>query len=130
MNEDKQQLAARTVAALKKIYPDAMCSLTYTNPIQLLIAVRLSAQCTDARVNKVTPVLFAKYPTLDDLCHAGGDGLGVQILLLDAQHVGETRRAHGAQIVVQAVLLGDVPHGIDIALQKRLVDLHGHVAGA
>ena len=76
MNEDKQQLAARTVAALKKIYPDAMCSLTYTNPIQLLIAVRLSAQCTDARVNKVTPVLFAKYPTLDNLCHASVEEIG------------------------------------------------------
>lgn len=73
---NKKDLAAETVAALKKIYPDAVCSLTYNNPIELLIAVRLSAQCTDARVNKVTPVLFEKYPTLDFLCEASADDIG------------------------------------------------------
>ena len=57
---NKKELAAQTVAELKIIYPDAICSLTYKDPIQLLIAVRLSAQCTDARVNMVTPVLFEK----------------------------------------------------------------------
>ena len=61
---ERKALAAHTVAGLKEIYPDAICSLTYTNPLQLLIAVRLSAQCTDARVNMVTPVLFDTYPTL------------------------------------------------------------------
>lgn len=71
-----KELAARTVAALKEIYPDAICSLTYTNPLQLLIAVRLSAQCTDARVNKVTPTLFEKYPTLDALCDAAAEDIG------------------------------------------------------
>ena len=69
-------MAAKTVAALKEIYPDAICSLTYTNPVQLIIAVRLSAQCTDARVNKVTPILFAQYPTLDDLCEATAEDIG------------------------------------------------------
>lgn len=73
---NKQVLAAKTVAALKEIYPDAICSLTYASPVQLIVAVRLSAQCTDARVNKVTPVLFAKYPTLDDLCHASVEDIG------------------------------------------------------
>lgn len=73
---EKTELAAKTVAALKEIYPDALCSLTYTNPIQLIIAVRLSAQCTDARVNKVTPILFAQYPTLDDLCEATAEDIG------------------------------------------------------
>ncbi|MBQ1412257.1 MAG: endonuclease III [Clostridia bacterium] len=71
-----KELAARTVAALKEIYPDAICSLTYTNPLQLLIAVRLSAQCTDARVNQVTPMLFEKYSTLDDLCNADAEDIG------------------------------------------------------
>ena len=61
----KKQRAALAVAALKKEYPDALCSLTYTNPLQLLIATRLSAQCTDARVNIVTPALFARFPTLE-----------------------------------------------------------------
>lgn len=73
---EKTELAAKTVAALKEIYPDALCSLTYTDPIQLIIAVRLSAQCTDARVNRVTPILFEKYPTLDDLCAATAEDIG------------------------------------------------------
>ena len=62
----RKQRAALAVEALKKEYPDAICSLTYTDPLQLLIATRLSAQCTDARVNMVTPALFERFPTLDD----------------------------------------------------------------
>ena len=73
---NQKELAAETVSALKKIYPDATCSLTYNDPVQLLIAVRLSAQCTDARVNMVTPVLFGKYPTLDSLCEASAEDIG------------------------------------------------------
>ena len=61
----KKQRALLAVEALKKEYPDAICSLTYTDPLQLLIATRLSAQCTDARVNLVTPALFERFPTLD-----------------------------------------------------------------
>lgn len=66
----KKQRAALCVAALKEEYPDALCSLEYTDPLQLLIATRLSAQCTDARVNQVTPALFTAYPTLDAFCEA------------------------------------------------------------
>ena len=66
----KKQRAALCVAALKEEYPDALCSLEYTDPLQLLIATRLSAQCTDARVNQVTPALFEAYPTLDAFCNA------------------------------------------------------------
>ena len=73
---NQKELAAETVSAFKKIYPDAICSLTYNDPVQLLIAVRLSAQCTDARVNMVTPVLFGKYPTLDSLCEASAEDIG------------------------------------------------------
>lgn len=62
--------AAIAVELLKKEYPGAVCSLTYTKPHELLIATRLSAQCTDARVNLVTPVLFGKYPTLEALAEA------------------------------------------------------------
>lgn len=53
---------------LKKEYPDAICSLVYTDPLQLLIATRLAAQCTDARVNMVTPALFERFPNLDAFC--------------------------------------------------------------
>lgn len=66
----KKERALKAVAALAELYPDALCSLTASNPFELLVAVRLSAQCTDARVNLVTPVLFEKYKTLDDYCNA------------------------------------------------------------
>lgn len=66
----KKELALRSVEALKTEYPDALCSLSASNPLELLIATRLSAQCTDARVNLVTPALFEKYPTLEDYCNA------------------------------------------------------------
>ena len=61
---------AGIIAALKKEYPDALCALHYGKDYELMIAVRLSAQCTDARVNLVTPALFARYPTLDAFAEA------------------------------------------------------------
>lgn len=67
---DNIERAKAAVEILKKEYPGAVCSLTYTKPHELLIATRLSAQCTDARVNIVTPVLFGKYPTIDALAEA------------------------------------------------------------
>jgi len=67
---DRAERAAKAVALLKKEYPGAVCSLEYIKPHELLIATRLSAQCTDARVNLVTPVLFGKYPTLESLAEA------------------------------------------------------------
>ncbi len=66
----KKQRGALAVEALKKEYPDAICSLTYDDPLQLLIATRLSAQCTDARVNMVTPALFARYPDVQSFAAA------------------------------------------------------------
>ncbi len=66
----KKQRAQLLVEGLKKEYPDAICSLIADNPFELLVATRLSAQCTDARVNLVTPALFAKYKTLDDYVNA------------------------------------------------------------
>jgi len=56
--------------ALKIKYPDAICALHYQKDYELMIAVRLSAQCTDARVNLVTPALFAAYPTLEAMANA------------------------------------------------------------
>lgn len=66
----KKQRAINCVEALKKDYPDAICSLVYDDPVQLIIAVRLSAQCTDERVNKVTPALFEKFPDIEAFCNA------------------------------------------------------------
>ena len=66
----KTERALAAIAALEERYPLAVCSLTYEHPYQLLIATRLSAQCTDARVNLVTDVLFSRFPTLEALAAA------------------------------------------------------------
>lgn len=58
------------IEILEQRYPDALCALHYSKDYELMIAVRLSAQCTDARVNLVTPALFAAYPTLEDFANA------------------------------------------------------------
>lgn len=75
----KKQRAALAVEALKTLYPEAVCSLNADNPLQLLIATRLSAQCTDARVNLVTPSLFAKFPDLDAFANAAPEEVGEYI---------------------------------------------------
>jgi endonuclease-3 len=62
--------ARRIVRLLAQMHPDAKCALDYTNPLQLLIATILSAQCTDVRVNMVTPALFARYRTAKDYAEA------------------------------------------------------------
>lgn len=62
--------ARRLYRALAALYPDAHCELDYRNPFELLIATILSAQCTDVRVNMVTPALFKAYPTAADLARA------------------------------------------------------------
>lgn len=66
----KKERVIKAVKALEKLYPYAICSLNYTDAFQLLIATRLSAQCTDARVNMVTPALFAAYPDAASMAKA------------------------------------------------------------
>jgi endonuclease-3 len=65
-----RERAEQLVQALPEVYPGAHCELDFKNPLQLLIATILSAQCTDKRVNMVTPALFAKYRTATDFAHA------------------------------------------------------------
>lgn len=66
----KVDITLAAVEGLKKLYPDAICSLKYTDAFQLLIATRLSAQCTDARVNIVTPALFERFPDPESMAKA------------------------------------------------------------
>ena len=66
-----EEKVAAIIDILKDRYPAALCALHYDKDYELMISVRLSAQCTDARVNQVTPALFAAYPTLEDM--AGAD---------------------------------------------------------
>jgi endonuclease-3 len=62
----KRARARKIIGALQKAYPDAKCALNFTNPLELLVATILSAQCTDERVNMVTPALFKRYRTARD----------------------------------------------------------------
>ena len=64
------------IEELKKLYPDAVCSLDYRKDYELLFSVRLAAQCTDARVNLVTPALFERFPSLEDFAQATPEEVG------------------------------------------------------
>ena len=66
----KKKLALEVIERLKKEYPEAKCTLAYDKAWQLLVSVRLAAQCTDARVDMITPVLYEKYPTVEALAEA------------------------------------------------------------
>ena len=69
MNKTPEDIRA-IVEELKLLYPDGICSLDYQKDYELLFSVRLAAQCTDERVNKVTPALYARFPTLESLAEA------------------------------------------------------------
>ncbi len=80
--ESKTARKARTlriIEALEHAYPDAHCALHHDSPLQLLVATILSAQCTDRRVNRVTPELFATYPSAQDFADADPDALAEQV---------------------------------------------------
>ncbi len=73
------EIALKAVEALKKEYPEAICSLVYSDPFELLVATRLAAQCTDARVNMVTPALFERFKGVDDFADADPEEVGEYI---------------------------------------------------
>ena len=104
------------VEALKADYPDGICSLQYPKPYELLFSVRLAAQCTDERVNQVTPALFARYPTLEAL--AGADVAEVE----EYVHSTGFFRAKARDIVAASRMLleefgGRVPDDMDSLLR-------------
>lgn len=75
----KKEIANLAVEALKEKYPDAVCSLEYKSPHELLIATRLAAQCTDKRVNVVTKDLFRRYKTVEEFAEANIDDVAEYI---------------------------------------------------
>lgn len=87
------------IDGLKQLYPDALCSLQYDKDYELLFAVRLSAQCTDERVNMVTPALYARYPTLEAFAEADIEEVGQYI------HSCGFFRAKSKDIVLAAQML-------------------------
>ena len=100
----KRARARKIIRALKKAYPDAKIALHFGNPLELLVATILSAQCTDERVNIVTPALFKKYPAARDYARA------------DAATLEEEVRSTGFYRVKTRSI---------IAMAKALVDQHG-----
>lgn len=115
----KKQRATLAVEALKGLYPDAVCSLDADNPLQLLIATRLSAQCTDARVNMVTPALFARFPTLEDFAAATPDEVGEYIRSCGLY------KTKAKDIVAACVMLRDVYGGMIPDTIEELTKLPG-----
>ena len=108
----KKQLTLKSVEALKEAYPEAICSLVYSDPLQFLIATRLSAQCTDARVNLVTPELFSKYKTLDDLANAEVEDIEKIIRSCGFYH-DKARDIVGIAKKIKSDFNGEVPSTIE-----------------
>lgn len=104
MKKKKDILAI--IEELKRLYPEAICSLNYEKPYELMFATRLAAQCTDERVNKVTPGLYGRFPTLEAL--AGADVSEVEELI----HSTGFFRAKARDIVASANMLLEVYGGV------------------
>jgi len=109
---NKKTQCAAVVERLKELYPDAVCSLVERDPLRLLIAVRLSAQCTDARVNLVTPVLFDTFPTLDALCEASVEDIEEIIKPCGLFHT-KAKDIRGMCIAIRDRFGGRVPDSMD-----------------
>ena len=99
-------------ARLAVLYPGAECELTHSNPYELLSATILSAQCTDARVNMVTPALFAKYPTVHDLAVADPGELET-IIKSTGFYASKARNLIGMARRVVDVYGGEVPRDLE-----------------
>jgi endonuclease III len=103
---------ATLLSELKRLYPDAKCALEYQNAFQLLCATILSAQCTDVRVNMVTPALFAKYPTAFELAQA--DPAAVQEIIKSTGFFrNKTRSLIGMAQALVADHAGEVPRTME-----------------
>ncbi len=109
---DTQELAIKAVHALKEEYPDALCSLDYEDPLQLLISVRLAAQCTDARVNLVTPALFERFPTLEAFCDGTEEEIG-ELIHSCGFFRAKARDIHGACWKIRDEFGGRVPDNME-----------------
>ena len=116
--KSKQDISA-IITALKALYPDAQCSLDYGKDYELLFSVRLAAQCTDARVNLVTPALFARYPTLEAFAEADVDEVGQYI------HSCGFWRAKARDIVASARMLREEFGGRVPDTMEQLLRLPG-----
>ncbi len=108
----KQQRAIELLIRLKRLYPDATCSLNYETVVQLLVATILSAQCTDERVNQVTPALFARFPDAQALANA--EILELEELIRSTGfYRNKAKHIQGACQRIVSVYGGEVPKVMD-----------------
>src|ERR1700726_319336 len=109
---EKQARVKKIRAGLDKMYPEVTCALHHSNPWELLVATILSAQCTDKRVNEVTPGLFAKYPTPRDFA-----AVRPEVLANDIRSTGffnnKSKSIVGAAQKVVAEFAGEVPRTME-----------------
>ncbi|HEY5383178.1 MAG TPA: endonuclease III [Candidatus Paceibacterota bacterium] len=103
--------------ALKKLFPHAKIELNYKTPWQLLVAVQLSAQCTDKMVNKITEKLFKKYKTLDDYVQAGKSQKGIRAFETDIKSSGfyknKTKNILTAATMIKEIFGGRIPNTME-----------------
>ncbi len=104
------------VARLEKAYPLASCTLDYDDAYHLLVSVRLAAQCTDARVNEVTPALFERFPTVKDMAQADVAEVEQYIRSCGFYH-GKARDIVNAAIMIETRFSGRVPDNMDDLLK-------------
>lgn len=116
--------AKEIIRLLKKKYPDAKIVLRYSNPWELLVAVILSAQCTDKKVNEVTARLFKKYRTLDDYVRAGGSPRGIKEFERDIRATG-FYRAKTKAILASAKIVKEKFGGTVPRTMKEILTLRG-----
>lgn len=114
----EKRRARRLMEALEEAYPDAECALHYTNPHELLVATILSAQSTDAGVNKATPNLFARFPTPRDYAEAGPEGIEPYIRTIGLYR-NKARAVHEAMRDVHERFGDEVPRTMDELLSLR-----------
>lgn len=108
----KKQRALEVLVILKRLYPDATCSLTYETPIQLLVATILSAQCTDERVNKVTPALFARFPDAESLAGANREELA-ELIRSTGFYRNKAKNIQGACSKIITEFGGEIPQQME-----------------
>ncbi|MEO0456176.1 MAG: endonuclease III [Cyanobacteria bacterium P01_A01_bin.114] len=112
----KKQKALEILARLKRLYPDARCSLDYETPLQLLVATMLSAQCTDERVNQVTPALFDRFP--DVYTFAEAEVAEIETLVKSTGfYRNKAKNIHGACCKIITDFAAEVPQSMDELLQ-------------
>ena len=112
----KQQRALEILIRLKRLYPDAPCTLNYETPVQLLVATILSAQCTDERVNQVTPALFARFPDAPALANA--EIAELEILIRSTGfYRNKAKNIQGACRLIVEKFKGQVPKRMELLLE-------------